>query len=157
MCVCVCFYVYVCVCARQKSLTPTESGSTYQGLNRGVLRGREGRGVWVSCPIKSTFNSHYCLSPLLYKTYTQRNLETECLSGQRNYGKAKQSNHKKSKKTARVTDNYSILTCKRILCLSTSLSPMLSHTLINQTLKLLSVIKHHLLSLKKSPVHSEFR
>lgn len=44
----VCLYAYWCVCARQESLTPTDSGSSYQGLNRGVWRGENcGVGVWV--------------------------------------------------------------------------------------------------------------
>lgn len=149
MCVSVCFCVCVCLCQTEIPNPHRVWLHLSRPEQRGV-EGREGIGVRVSCPIKSTSNSHYCLSPLLYKTYTQRNLETECVSGQRSHGKAKQSNHRKSEKTARVTDNYTTRTCKHAPCLLTSVNL----TLMKQ---LPSVIKHHLLSPKKSHVPSEFR
>lgn len=38
-----CFNVHVCIRSRQESLTPTDSGSTYQGLNK-EGEGGEGSG-----------------------------------------------------------------------------------------------------------------
>lgn len=76
-----CFYVHVCIRSRQESFTPTDSGSTYQGLNK---EGEGGGGLGI-LRYQIHLLPHRGLPPLLCSahTFTQRATHTRpwcCIS-----------------------------------------------------------------------------
>lgn len=95
--------MWVCICTRQESLTPTDFGSTYQGLNK-EGEGGEGSGYPALShlpltPITVLLPSSRAQTHFHTRTHTS-DLDAAYLWGQKNYEKA---NH--VKKNARVADN----------------------------------------------------
>lgn len=64
-----CFNVHVCICSRQESLAPTDSGSTYQGLNK---EGEGGEGSGYPALSHPPLSPHHPFSRALTHSHRER-------------------------------------------------------------------------------------